>query len=95
MYVEVRYIMYGYKIFNSDWTCRGRQYSCPGEFTQEGELKLCENCIHFCRKLIDCFDYYVFSPQLKTAEVEAIGKAVWPTNKRKFCTKDKEARTYY
>ena len=20
----------GYKVFNSDWTCRDKQYTCPG-----------------------------------------------------------------
>lgn len=24
----------GYKVFNPDWTCRGKQYSCPGTFEE-------------------------------------------------------------
>lgn len=23
-------IVKGYKVFNSDWTCRDKQYTCPG-----------------------------------------------------------------
>ena len=25
----------GYKVFNPDWTCRGKQYSCPGNFEED------------------------------------------------------------
>lgn len=45
--------MKGYKVFNPDWTCRGKKYSCPGEFVQKWKLELCKNGIHFCKNLID------------------------------------------
>ena len=76
--------MKGYKVFNPDWTCRGRQYSCPGIFEQEGELELCKNGIHFCRKLTDCFNYYDFNPENKVAEVEAITDVI--LTETKCCT---------
>lgn len=25
----------GYKVFNSDWTCKGKQYTCPGTFEED------------------------------------------------------------
>ena len=28
----------GYKVFNPDWTCRGKQYSCPGAFEEDVKL---------------------------------------------------------
>lgn len=65
----------GYKAFESDWTCRGKQYTCPGAFEDcpPGDLKICSKGIHFCEKLIDCFSFYDFSEQTKIAEVEALG----------------------
>ena len=78
--------MKGYKVFNPDWTCRDKQYSCPGVFEQEGELKLCKNGIHFCKKLIDCFNYYEFNPKNKVAEIEAIGEIIESENEGKYCT---------
>jgi hypothetical protein len=27
-------IVKGYKVFNSDWTCRDKQYTCPGTFEE-------------------------------------------------------------
>lgn len=68
--------MRGYKVFNPNWTCRGRQYSCPGEFWQEGELKLYENGIHFCLDLMDCFAYYSFNAKNKVAEIEVFGEVM-------------------
>lgn len=29
----------GYKVFNPDWTCRGKQYTVGETATQEGELE--------------------------------------------------------
>ena len=76
--------MKGYKVFNSDWTCRGKQYSCPGEFTEDVTPEVCERGIHFCKKLSDCFNYYSFNSNNKVAEVETFGKVV--ENGDKCCT---------
>ena len=78
--------MKGYKVFNPDWTCREKQYSCPGIFKQKGELRLCENGIHFCKKLSDCFSYYDFDSNNKVAEIEAIGEIIEDEIQRKYCT---------
>ena len=78
--------MKGYKVFDPDWTCRGKQYTCPGEFTQGGKLELCKNGIHFCKKLINCFNYYTFDPRNKVAEVEAVGDILTDDCKHKCCT---------
>lgn len=66
--------MRGYKIFNADWTCRGKQYSCPGEFEENVEPKVGESGMHFCGNAIDCFNYYSFSPKNHVAEIEAYGE---------------------
>ena len=65
--------MRGYKIFNADWTCLGKQYSCLGEFEENVEPKVGESGMHFCRNAIDCFNYYSFSPKNHVAEIEAFG----------------------
>ena len=63
----------GYKVFNSDWSCRDFQYEIGKTYELEGELKVCENGFHYCNKLIDCFNYYDFNPKNKVAIIEAIG----------------------
>lgn len=78
----------GYKVFNSDWSCipngninYKKQYFCPGIFTIEGELKLCKNGMHFCKNLVDCFDYYELDENNKIAEVIGYGEVVTIDNK--------------
>lgn len=60
----------GYKVFNSDWTCRGFQYKVGGEKTFEENVipSLCNSGFHYCPKLIDCFNYYSFNPNNKVAD---------------------------
>ena len=68
--------MKGYKVFNEDWTCREKQYTCPGTFFEDVELEMCGKGMHFCKNLIDCFEYYDFDPRNKVAEVEATGEII-------------------
>jgi len=65
--------MKGYKVFNSDWTCKGFQYEIGKEYVHKGSIKICNRGFHFCEKLIDCFIWYKFDPNNKVAEVEAFG----------------------
>lgn len=65
--------MKGYKVFNSDWTCRGFQYEVGKTFTEDVKPVCCEIGFHFCIKLTDCFKYYDFNTDNKVAEVEALG----------------------
>ena len=79
----------GFKVFNRDWTCSPtggsvKQYSCPGKFEEEGMLVLCGHGMHFCKKLIDCFEYYSFNENNKVAEVVAYGDVV--EGEKKCCT---------
>ena len=66
----------GYKIFNPDWTCRGKAYTCPGTFEEDVEPVARKSGMHFCKKAIDCFDYYSFDPRNHIAEVIAYGTVV-------------------
>lgn len=63
----------GYKVFNSDWTCRGFQYEVGKTYKHNGNIEMCGSGFHFCQKAADCFNYYNFDPNNKVAEVEAIG----------------------
>ena len=71
----------GYKVFKPDWTCRDKQYSCPGEFEEDVTPIACVNGMHFCPELNDCFEYYEFDPENKVAEVVAYGDVVYEGNK--------------
>ena len=63
----------GFKVFKSDWTCRNKQYTCPGKFEEEGEIEVCGHGMHFCENAVDCFNYYDFNSNNKVAEVIAYG----------------------
>ena len=64
----------GYKVFNPDWTCNGKQYTCPGKFEEKGELEVCGHGMHFYQTAADCFNYYDFNSKNKVAEVIAYGE---------------------
>ena len=66
-------MMKGYKVFNSDWTCRGFQYNVGQVYEMDEKPICCDRGFHFCTKASDCFKYYSFDPDNKVAEVEALG----------------------
>ena len=63
----------GYKVFNPDWTCKGKQYTCPGTFEEDVNPSVCNVGMHFCKSAADCFRYYDFHPNNHVAEVIAHG----------------------
>ena len=64
-------VIRGFKVFNPDWTCRDKQYTCPGAFEEDVTPSVCDRGMHFCKKAADCFNYYSFNPENKVAEVIA------------------------
>lgn len=82
--MENKSVVKGYKVFNPDWTCRGKQYTCPGKFEEDVDLSVCKRGMHFCKRLIDCFNYYDFKSDNKVAEVKAYGNVV--SENGKSCT---------
>lgn len=76
----------GYKVFNPDWSCRDKQYTCPGKFEENILPSVCNVGMHFCKKAADCFNYYSFKPENKVAEVVAYGTVEESGNK---CCTDK------
>ena len=78
--------MKGYKVFEPDWTCRGFQYAVGKTFEEDVIPLYCNRGFHFCTELKDCFNYYLFDPNNKVAEVEALGEIDTETNRSKHCT---------
>ena len=78
--------MKGYKVFNSDWTCRGYQYEVGKTYEMAESPKCYEMGFHFCKRLVDCFNYYNFDPNNKVAEIEAIGEIDFNDTNSKCCT---------
>ena len=74
----------GYKVFNPDWTCRGKAYTCPGTFEEDVNPTVCKVGMHFCKKAADCFNYYSFDSRNHVAEVRAYGTII--ENDDKCCT---------
>lgn len=66
--------MRGYKAFDKNLKCRGKQYAVGGEYEEDGELAICVHGMHFCERLVDVFDYYQFDEgKTRVCEVEALG----------------------
>ena len=78
--------MKGFKVFNSDWTCRGFQFEVGKTFTEDVTPVCCDRGFHFCTKAADCFKYYDFNPDNKVAEVEALGDIDTNNDDSKCCT---------
>ncbi len=82
--------VHGYKVFKADWTCspagNTKQYACPGRFEEVWgfPLSLCEHGMHFCERLLDCFEFYGFKMEYHVAEVIAYGEVL--TDGVKSCT---------
>ena len=62
--------MKGYKGFDKNFKCKGRQYSVGETVEHAGEFKLCSSGLHFCEYPLDVFLYYP-PANSKFAEVEA------------------------
>ena len=75
----------GFKVFNPDWTCRSKLYTCPGTFEEDVTPNVCHKGMHFCERLADCFNYYDSADEnYHVAEVIAHGEV--SRNDDKCCT---------
>ena len=66
--------MRGYKAFDKNLKCRDFQFEVGKEYSHKGTIKLCEKGFHFCVKLQDVFNYYIWSSETRVCEVEAFGE---------------------
>ena len=81
--------MKGFKGFNPDFTCNGKQYEENTVF-EEDKAEICNSGMHFCEYPLDVFGFY---PPINDncelnefAEVEALDE-VNTDDKIKYCTK--------
>ena len=75
----------GYKGFNKDMTCRGKQYKENTTYEEDG-TEICEaGMMHFCENPYDVLDYYPLVNEYGDisdfAEVEAVGEVKKDGNK--------------
>ena len=81
--------MKGYKGFNKDLTCRGKQYAENTVFEEEN-AEICKSGMHFCENPFDVLNHYGFvneNAELNEfAEVEALDDCKTDDNK-KYTTK--------
>ncbi len=68
--------MKGYKGMSKDMTCRGMQYEVGKTYHADGNIKLCENGLHFCERLKDVFTFYGRENSSRYFEVYAGGRIV-------------------
>lgn len=72
--------MKGYKGMDKDMTCRGMHFEIGKTYHINGEIKLCENGIHFCEKLSNVFNFYDMDDS-RYFEIEAFGTVKSDGNK--------------
>lgn len=81
--------MKGFKGFNPDFTCRGKQYE-ENKIFEEEAAEICESGMHFCENPFNVLEYYDLVNKNgklnEFAEVEALDEALTDDNK-KYCTK--------
>ena len=74
--------MRGYKMMESDMTCRGFQYKIGKEYTLEDELVICESGFHFCENPFYCLEYYDnIEGDKRLFLVETLGEVINGNNK--------------
>ena len=74
--------MRGYKAFLSDMTTKhgdNTVYEVGKTYTVEGEVKICENGYHFCKKCVDVYNYY--NKPCRICEVSVTGAVQTQGNK--------------
>ena len=78
--------MIGYKGFDKNFRCRDMQYQVGQTYSADGQLKICENGLHFCDTPTAVFEFYP-PADCRFAVVEALGSVVsHDKNPHKFCT---------
>src|SRR5574344_1723695 len=74
--------MIGYKMMESDMTCRGFQYEIGKEYSLKGQLVMCKNGFHFCENPFDCIEYYDnIDGDKRLFLIDALGKVITKDDK--------------
>lgn len=78
--------MIGYKAFDKDLSCKEFQYEVGKTYEMAEMPKICERGFHFCKTIIDCYDYYPTEDSTRICKVEALGYIDTEDGSNKFCT---------
>lgn len=70
--------VYGFKVFEKDWTCRGFQYEVGKTYILDELPILCARGFHFCLKPKHCFRYYNPENKIKMAIVKGTRHTLVP-----------------
>ena len=74
--------MTGYKLMESDITCRGFQYKIGKKYSLKGKLSICYNGFHFCENPFNCLEYYNnIKGDKRLFLIEALDKVITDGNK--------------
>ena len=74
--------MIGYKMMESDMTCRGFQFKLGKEYSLKGKLVICETGFHFSENPFNCLKYYNnINGNKRLFLVEALGEVITEGNK--------------
>lgn len=60
----------GFKVTDKNMQCLEFQFELGKEFKHNGKIELCESGFHFCKRLVKCFNYYIFDPTNRVFEIE-------------------------
>ena len=67
----------GYKGFDKDLKCRDFQYEVGKEYKHDGEIELCSEGFHFCKRLMDIHGYYDLKDEnTRVCEILASGNII-------------------
>jgi len=72
--------MIGYKA-TENGKCKDQLYEVGQTYTLDGKMKMCEKGFHFCKDLIDVFEYYYPNKDTKVFKIEALGNIETEENK--------------
>ena len=75
----------GFKGFNQGLTCRGFQYEIGKTYEYDGNIELCSQGFHFCRKLQDVHTFYNLK-ESRICEIVADGKII-DDDKKSVCAR--------
>ena len=78
--------MKGFKATDNEGKCRKMLFEVGKTYNQPGDLKICLNGFHFCKNLMDVYNYYEKSEFTRIFEVEALGEI--QTEGDKSCTNE-------
>ena len=79
----------GYKAFDNNFKCLGKQYEPNKTFVEDGDIELCKKGMHFCKNPLDIFRYKNIicrssNRLIRFAKVQATGEVI--SDKNKICT---------